>query len=109
MPADRSAEALSLAVALESSGLVHFVVRRAAEEQKAVGSRDHTLVYRGMHEVNGTFSSSPPQQQLPTGGGAAGKGGVKAAGAMLETIEGLEPNSTYEVRCNMCIGCPSWF
>lgn len=99
-PADRSAEALSLAVALETSGLVHFVVRRAAEGDNTVASRDHTIVYKGTREVNGTSSSSsPPQPQLPPGGGAA---------EVLETVEGLEPNATYEVR-RRSTGCPrSW-
>lgn len=100
-PADRSAEALSLAVALETSGLVHFVVRRAAEGENAVASRDHTIVYRGTREINGTSSSSssspssPPQPQLSQGGGAA---------EVLETVEGLEPNATYEVRQGGAIG-----
>ncbi|CAM9385228.1 unnamed protein product [Scytosiphon promiscuus] len=97
MPADRSAEALSLNVALEFPGLVHFVVRRAAEERHMVASRDHTIVYRGTRDVNGTSSSNPTQPQLPAGGGAAGKGDAQAAGAMRETVEGLEPNSTYEI------------
>lgn len=97
LPADGSAEALSLAFALESSGLVHFVVRQAAEDQNVLVSRDHTIVYRGTREVNGTSSSAPPQHQLPAGAGAAGKGGVEAAGAVVETVENLEPNSTYEV------------
>ena len=95
-PADRSAEALSLAVALETSGLVHFVVRRAAEGDNAVASRDHTIVYKGTREINGTSSPSsppppppPPPPQLSQGGGAVG---------VLETVEGLEPNATYEVR-----------
>lgn len=99
IPADSSAEALSLAVALESSGLVHFVIRRAAEGENAVASRDHTIVYKGTRTVNGTSSSSsPPQQPNPPGGGAAGVGVVKAAGAVSETVEGLEPNATYEVQ-----------
>ncbi|CAM9139051.1 unnamed protein product [Hapterophycus canaliculatus] len=97
MPADRSALALSLVVVLESFGLVHFVVRRAAEEQNLVVSRDHTIVYRGTREVNETSSTSPPRHQLPTGAGAAGKGRVEAAGAVIETVVGLEPNSTYEI------------
>lgn len=88
-PADRSAEALSLAVALETSGLVHFVVRRAAAAENAVASRDHTIVYKGTREVNGTSpSSSPSHAKLPPGAGAA---------EVLETVEGLEPNATYEV------------
>ncbi|CAM9283759.1 unnamed protein product [Ectocarpus fasciculatus] len=96
MPADRSAEALSLAVALESSGLVHFAVRRAADGLNSVASRDHTIVYRGTREVNGTSSSSSaPQQQLPRGDAAANAG--VAAGGVLETVEGLEPNATYEI------------
>lgn len=99
VPADSSAEALSLAVALESSGLVHFVVRRAAEGENALASRDHTIVYKGTREVNGTSSSSsPPQQLVPPGGGTAGLGVAKAAGAVSETVEGLEPNATYEVQ-----------
>ncbi|CAM9253016.1 unnamed protein product [Ectocarpus sp. 4 AP-2014] len=96
MPADRSAEALSLAVALESSGLVHFAVRRAADGLTSVASRDHTIVYRGTREVNGTVSSSStPQQQLPRGDAAANMG--VATGEVLETVEGLEPNATYEI------------
>lgn len=94
-PADRSAEALSLAVALETSGLVHFVVRRAAEGENAVASRDHTIVYKGTREINGTSlpsSSSPPQPQTSQGGGGG-------AAEVLETVEGLEPNATYEVWC----------
>lgn len=88
-PAERSAEALSLAVALETSGLVHFVVRRAAETGTAVASRDHTIVYKGTREINGTSSpSSPPQPQLSQGDGVA----------VVETVEGLEPNATYEVQ-----------
>lgn len=98
VPADRSAEALSLAVALESSGLVHFAIRRAADALNSVASRDHTIVYRGTREVNGTSSSSSaPQQQLPRGDAAANAG--VATGGVLETVEGLEPNATYEVRC----------
>lgn len=89
-PADRSAEALSLAVALETSGLVHFVIRRAAEGENTVASRDHTIVYKGTREINGTSSSSPPQPQVSQGGGGAAD--------VLETVEGLEPNATYEVR-----------
>ncbi|CBJ34147.1 conserved unknown protein [Ectocarpus siliculosus] len=96
MPADRSAEAISLAVALESSGLVHFAVRRAADGLTSVASRDHTIVYRGVREVNGTSSSSSaPQQQLPRGDAAANAG--VATGGVLETVEGLEPNATYEI------------
>ncbi len=94
-PADRSAEALSLAVALESSGLVHFVVRRAGEGENALAARDHTIVYKGTREVNGTSSSAlPPQQQPPQGSGRA----AEAASGVLETVDGLEPNATYEVR-----------
>lgn len=105
MPADRSAEALSLAVALESSGLVHFAVRRAADGLSSVASRDHTIVYRGTREVNGTSSSSSvPQQQLPRGDATANAG--VAAGGVFETVEGLEPNATYEVRCRE-VGWPS--
>ncbi|CAM9697124.1 unnamed protein product [Ectocarpus sp. 12 AP-2014] len=96
MPANRSAEALSLAVALESSGLVHFAVRRAADGLSSVASRDHTIVYRGTLEVNGTWSSSSaPQQQLPRGDAAANA--AVATGGVLETVEGLEPNATYEI------------
>ena len=94
-PADRSAEALSLAVALESSGLVHFVVRRAASGENAVTTRDHTIVYKGTREVNGTSASSSPPQQKPAPGGV---GVAKDSSAVLETVDGLEPNATYEVR-----------
>lgn len=97
IPADSSAESLSLAVALESSGLVHFVVRRAAEGENGVASRDHTIVYKGTREVNGTSSTaSPPQQPVPPA--AAGVRVAKVVGAVSETVDGLEPNATYEVH-----------
>lgn len=100
VPADSSAESLSLAVALESSGLVHFVVRRAAEGDNSVASRDHTIVYKGTREVNGTSSSSasasPPKHPVPPAAG--GVRVAKITGAVSETVDGLEPNATYEVQ-----------
>ncbi|CAM9130121.1 unnamed protein product, partial [Laminaria digitata] len=94
-PEDRSAESLSLAVALESAGLVHLVVRRAAQDTVAI--RDHTIVYKATHEVNGTSSSS----QKTNVGVGAGVGGAKTGGqttfAVTETVQDLEPNATYEV------------
>lgn len=94
-PADRSAEALSLAVALESAGLVHFVVRRASKD--AMKMNDHTIVYKMTREVNTTVvASSPPSQQgLPR---RAAEGAAVGGVAFLETVDGLEPNATYEVR-----------
>lgn len=95
-PTDRSAEAITLAVGLESAGFVHFAVRRA-EDSSLVASRDHTVVARGTREVNGTsFTSS--RQDRPVGGVdiiAAKTMGTDAA--VLEMIQGLEPNVTYEV------------
>lgn len=94
-PADRSAEALSLAVALESGGLVHLVVRRAAQD--TVVTRDHTIVHKATHKVNGTSSSS---QKVNVGVGAGvgvAKVGEHAALAVTETVQDLEPNSAYEV------------
>lgn len=95
-PADRSAEALSLAIALESAGLVHFVIQRADD---ATMSRDHTVVYKGTLEVNDTSLSSQQRSTgvvvgLGVGSAKTGKGYVSIA----ETVEGLEPNATYEVR-----------
>lgn len=101
-PADRSAEALSLVVSLESAGLVHLVVRRAEELTMAI--RDHTIVYKATLEANTTSISSP---HVPPGAGAgvvtakAGGGGV----TVTETVDGLEPNTTYEVwQADACRG-----
>lgn len=96
-PADRSSGALSLAVALESMGLVHFIVRRADEHNGGV-IRDHTIVRKGILDANNT-SASPTS---PRGGAATGvvDGPVK----VVETVEGLEPNATYEVMFSFGAG-----
>lgn len=94
-PSDRSAESLSLVIALESAGLVHLVVRRASED--AVKMRDHTIVYKTTREVNTTMVSSSTSQQGPPGGTAGGSA-VRGV-AIVETVDGLEPNAMYEVRC----------
>lgn len=96
MPTIRSAESLSFAVTLESAGLMHFVVRRA--EGESVANRDHTVVYKGTREVNGTSQSSRQHHRSVVGG--TGEGVAKPGGdgvAVVETVEGLEPNATYEV------------
>lgn len=93
---DRSAEALNLAVALQSAGLVHLVVRRAAQDTVVI--RDHTIVYKATLEVNGTSSSS---QNLNAGVGAGvgvAKVGEHTSIVVNETVQDLEPNATYEVR-----------
>lgn len=95
-PADRSSEALSLAVALESAGIVHLVVRRAPLD--TVVTRDHTIVYKATHKVNGT---SPYSQKVIVGVGAGvgvAKAGEHTTIAVTETVQDLEPNATYEVR-----------
>lgn len=81
-------------IALESAGLVHLVVRRASED--AVTMRDHSIVYKMTREVNTTMVSSSTSQQGPPGGAP---GGVAVRGvAIVETVDGLEPNAMYEVR-----------
>lgn len=94
-PADRSSEALSLAVVLESAGLVHFIVRRAGESNGGI-IRDHIIVHKGILDVNNTnaSSTSPP--------GGAAKGVVSDPVTVVETVEGLEPNATYEVMFSQC-------
>lgn len=89
VPVDGSAEALSLSISLESSGLVHLVVRRAGTD--ILPGHDHAVMYKGLHEANLT---SPASDQRPRGG--KGPGAAKAT--VVEVVEGLEPNSTYEVR-----------
>lgn len=89
MPVDGSAKALSLSIFLESSGLVHLVVRRAGTD--ILPGRDHTVMYKGLHEANLT---SPAFDHRSRGG--KGPGASKAT--VVEVVEGLEPNSTYEVR-----------
>lgn len=88
VPVDGSAEALSLSISLESSGLVYLVIRRAGTD--ILPGRDHNVVYKGLHEANLTL---PTSDQRPRGG--KGPGAAKAT--VVNVVEGLEPNSTYEV------------
>lgn len=92
--ADRSAEALSISITLESAGLVHLVVRRAGAN--SIAKRDHTIVYKGTRKANITLASS--NQSPPSAGGRKVPTAEKGSVAIVERVDGLEPNSTYEVR-----------
>ena len=64
-----------------------------------MATHDHTIVYKSTHEAKGT--PSPSSQKLPAGVGAGigvAKAGGHAVHSVMETVEDLEPDSTYEVR-----------